>query len=255
MKADQLDTTGSMRPIATHAEWMPHAHEAYRRIAEAFAVVPAHAWRAPTPCEGWTVRDLGGHLVGAMRSAATLRETVSQQRAVARRARRTGEQVVDALTAVQIERTADLAPSELVAEMASLVERAARGRARMPGFVRHRAGFHVEMGAIDERWSFDYFLGCILTRDSWLHRIDLADALGTEPGLDDHDAAVVGDVAAEWAARHGRPVALTLTGPAGGTLTAGEGGDEIALDAIEFCRVVSGRSSHPHPLLAQPVPF
>jgi hypothetical protein len=35
----------------------------------------------------------------------------------------------------------------------------------------------------------------------------------------------------------------------------GSGGDEITLDAIEFCRVVSGRRPHPHRLLAQEVPF
>ena len=101
----------------------------------------------------------------------------------------------------------------------------------------------------------DHFLGCILTRDAWLHRIDLADALGAVPELDADDRVVVGDVASEWARRHGEPVRLTLTGPAGGVLEVGAGGDELTLDAVEFCRVVSGRSTHEHPLLAQPVPF
>jgi hypothetical protein len=62
-------------------------------------------------------------------------------------------------------------------------------------------------------------------------------------------------VAVEWARRHGAPVELHLTGPAGGRLSVGSAGDEITLDAVEFCRVVSGRRPHPHPFLAQEVPF
>jgi hypothetical protein len=59
----------------------------------------------------------------------------------------------------------------------------------------------------------------------------------------------------EWCARHARPVALTLTGEAGGTITAGSGGPAIELDAIEFCRIVSGRAMATHALLDHAVPF
>ena len=78
-------------------------------------------------------------------------------------------------------------------------------------------------------------------------------SLGGDIG--DDDRAVVADVAAEWRRRHGQPVALTLTGPAGGTLVAGAGGPSIEIDAIEFCRIVSGRSAPTHALLEHPVPF
>jgi hypothetical protein len=48
---------------------------------------------------------------------------------------------------------------------------------------------------------------------------------------------------------------LTLTGPAGGRYVAGGGsGEELVLDAVEFCRTLSGRASGTG-LLAQPVPF
>ena len=75
------------------------------------------------------------------------------------------------------------------------------------------------------------------------------------PDLDDHDATIVGDVAVEWAVRHGRPVDLSLTGPVSGRLVVGEGGEPIEVDAIDFCKMVSGRSEPAHPLLGQPVPF
>ncbi len=59
---------------------------------------------------------------------------------------------------------------------------------------------------------------------------------------------------AEWAARHGRPHRLRLTGPAGGTWSEGQDGEEIELDAVEFCRVLSGRGTG-EGLLGEQVPF
>lgn len=250
------ETVGTLAAVDSYDDWMSLAHIAYQRLADEFAAVPADRWAAPTPCDGWTVRDMAGHVVGAMRSAASLRETASQQRAIKRRVKQTGEPEVDAMTAVQIERTADLTTDELLAELQSLVPEAVAGRMRMPSFLRRRAGFRVELGTIHERWTLDYFLSTILTRDAWLHRVDLADALDSPLPLDAHDRAVVGDVAAEWCARHGRPVELTLTGAGGGTIgTGGTDRPSIELDALEFCRIVSGRKPAGHPLLEQAVPF
>ena len=255
MSTRPITTSGDFAAINVHADWMPIARRSYQRLVDAFTALSAEDWARATPCEGWTVRDLAGHILGAMRSAARLRETLSQQLAAGRRAKRTGEAEVDALTAIQIERTAGLDPAQLTSEMRDLVEPAIGGRSRIPGVLRRRVRFRVHLGELDERWTLDYFLGCILTRDAWLHRIDLADALGVEPELDADDRAVVGDVACEWARRHGQRVRLVLTGPAGGRLTVGDRGDEVTLDAIEFCRIVSGRVTGSHPLLAQPVPF
>lgn len=253
---EQLMTLrGDFVAVERFEDWRPLARDAYRRLADAFAALEPEEWERPTPCEGWTVRDLGGHLVGAMRSAGRLREMMSQQRQISSRVKRTGENMTDVMTAVQIERTATLEPNEIVAQMQALVEPAVRGRFRVPGFVRRRVTFPVEIGSISEPWTLEYLNGCILTRDAWLHRVDLCDALGTSMVIDDVDRRIVGDVAVEWARRHGRPVTLTLTGPAGGTLVAGTGGPAITIDAVEFCRVVSGRSSHDHALMDQEVPF
>ncbi len=52
---------------------------------------------------------------------------------------------------------------------------------------------------------------------------------------------IVADVVSEWADRHGKDFTLHLTGPADGTWTAGSGGPHIELDAVVFCRVISGR--------------
>jgi hypothetical protein len=88
-----------------------------------------------------------------------------------------------------------------------------------------------------------------------MHRLDLARATDREPMLTPgHDGVLVADVVAEWAQRHGRPHRLRLTGPAGGEWASPEGGEEIELDAVEFCRLVSGRGRGAG-LLAQQVPF
>lgn len=47
----------------------------------------------------------------------------------------------------------------------------------------------------------------------------------------------------DWADRHGQPFTLRLTGAAGGTFVRAGGGPELELDAVEFCRTLSGRST------------
>ena len=54
--------------------------------------------------------------------------------------------------------------------------------------------------------------------------------------------------------RHGQQFTLELTRPAGGTYVAGDGGEHNQLDAVEFCRIVSGRAQGTG-LLTTAVPF
>lgn len=56
-----------------------------------------------------------------------------------------------------------------------------------------------------------YLLRVGFTRDVWMHRIDLARAIGTDPHLTaEHDGRIVADIVAEWADIHREPFALTL---------------------------------------------
>jgi hypothetical protein len=111
------------------------------------------------------------------------------------------------------------------------------------------------IGDVTERWTFGYLMDVILTRDPWMHRVDIARATGHSLELTaEADGVLVDDVVREWAGRHGQPYRLRLTGPAGGSWSAGEGGPELERDAVEFCRLLSGRG-HGTGLLAQEVPF
>ena len=126
----------------------------------------------------------------------------------------------------------------------------------MPGIIRSRT-MSVDMPGVHERWALSYLFDIIFTRDSWMHRVDITRATRHEMMLTpEHDGRIVADVVAEWARRHGKPFRLVLSGPAGGTFTQGSDGDELALDAVEFCRVLAGRDPDAHTgLLTQEVPF
>jgi hypothetical protein len=188
--------------------------------------------------------------------ATGLKETMRQQVKVKRR----GGVLLDTLTALQVEEHAGCSEQELVDRFAVVGPRAARGRARVPGFVRRRTlPDPQDVGGRVERWTIGFLLDTILTRDPWMHRMDIARATGRPPTLTaDHDGVIVADVVAEWADRHGRPYDLVLDGPAGGHFSSGAAADPLRLDAVDFCRLASGRAADnpaQHELLNVAVPF
>ena len=250
-------TATDITTIATisRAEAPALAEEEYRRWADALATLAADDWSRPTDCEGWTVRDMAGHVLGAMRAAASVREQMRQQREIAKRVERTGDNQVDVMTALQIEWTADRSSQDLARETETLVEAAARGRKRVPGPLRRFVRADVEIGPIAETWRLGYLLDTILTRDILMHRIDLARAVGVSPDLGGpHAHRLVSDIVAEWARRHEQPFELTLNGDAGGSFRAGTDGETLELETVEFLRILSGRGTGAG-LLAQQVPF
>jgi uncharacterized protein (TIGR03083 family) len=250
------DTEATITPPIEHREAMALAETAYARFADVVDGLAEDDWARPTDCEGWTVRDLVGHVVGAMRSAASMRELLSQQREIKGRVREHGGGETEHMTQVQIDRTAELDRPALTAECRALVTKATAGRRRTPAPMRRLVKIPVQMGTIDETWRLGYLIDVILTRDAWLHRVDLCRAIGADPVLSaDHDGRIVADIVAEWARRHGRPYRLELTGPAGGTFTSGDAEAEaLELDAVEFCRIASRRADG-EGLLATEVPF
>lgn len=223
-----------------------------RRFAELARSLDPDDWSKPTDCPAWDVRALAAHVLGMMEFTCSVREFVHVIRAGGKAA---GERpTIDGMTEVQVAERAGLTRAQVLDRLDSAAPRGARSRSRLPWPLR-QLPMPQEVDGVKETWRLGYLFGIILTRDTWMHRIDVCRATGREPVLTaDHDGEIVADVVAEWARRHGLPYELTLLGPAGGKFSAGQGGQEIALDAVEFCRILSGRGAG-QGLLAQAVPF
>jgi uncharacterized protein (TIGR03083 family) len=264
MTTTSLGSASARRSALPRGDAMRLAATEYERFAAAIAELTAEDWDRRTDCPDWNVHEMVAHVVGMARMAASPLETHRQRKAAAAR-RPEGTPLIDALTAHQVEHFGTHSSQELVRLMADVGPKAAKGRKRVPGFLRSRSMPEPEIvGGAPEPWTSGFLIDTILTRDTWMHRVDLARATERPMRLTpEHDGAIVADIVAEWAGRHGRPYRLTLTGPAGGAWSAqdqegagdaDQADEQFTLDAVEFCRAVSGRGTAPG-LLSTHVPF
>lgn len=250
MTATRVETI----PPITPADAQGLARTEYKRVADQLRSLAPDDWSKPTDCSLWDVRAMAGHTTGMLATFTGYRTLIGEMRTAMKVAKRSGGPMIDALTAKQVADHADLSTSELIAKIEALGPTAARWRGSRPALFR-RMPMKQEVGGQVETWRIAYLLDIILTRDPWMHRVDTARATGHELDLTpEHDGRIIADVVAEWARRHGKPCTLTLTGPAGGTFVTGERGEEITIDAVDFCRTLSGRATGTS-LLAQEVPF
>ncbi len=234
-------TTNPRKSVLDRDVAMTLAATEYDRVVSLFERLEPSHWEKPTDCPGWDVRAMAGHMLGMAQMAASVSETIRQQLAATKDAKKSGAASIDALTALQVRKNAHLSTDELVHEMRRIGPKAARARRRTPAFVRSRKmGDPQNVDGVDEWWTVGFLLDTILTRDPFLHRIDITRATGIAmQATADHEGVIIDDLVREWAERHGRPYRLELSGPAGGSW--GYGGELITLDAFDFCRTISGR--------------
>ena len=238
-------------PVIRRPESIRLAETESARMARTLRALDDDAWSAPTDCTLWDVRAMAGHVLGMVETFSSLRSFARDMRA-GRKAAGDGP-FIDGLTAAQVQAHAGLSRQELIdrLEVRGPVQAAWRGSRRL---MRH---IPMEQDGPDgpETWKAGYLFDIILTRDTWMHRVDIARATGTPMELTpDHDGRIVADVVAEWARRHGQPFTLRLTGSGGGAWASGSGGEDIELDAVEFCRILADRAEGTG-LLTQRVPF
>jgi uncharacterized protein (TIGR03083 family) len=227
----------------------------YERIDALLESITADQWALPTECPGWDVRAVAGHILGMAQMIATVPELARQQMAAQKGAKKTGMVMIDVLTALQVAKNAHLSTADVITGMHAIGPKAARRRRRIPALVRGRTMPGTQaVGGVEEQWTFGFLFDIILTRDPFMHRLDISRATGIPvQATAEHEGVIVDDVVREWAARHARPYTLHLTGPAGGTWQQGDG-EQISMDSLEFCRSVSGRAPATG-LLCQQIPF
>jgi uncharacterized protein (TIGR03083 family) len=224
-----------------------------KRMLDLLSSLTDEDWSKPTDCPAWNVRDLAGHVLGGMEGFSSFGRLAHMMRAAKKEAGKGS--FIDGMTTVQVRERAELTNAELLRRLAEAGPKSARFRSRVPAPLRAMPMKQELLSGATESWKMGYLLDTILTRDTWMHRVDIARATGREVVLTaEHDGRIVADAVAEWARRHGQPFTLQLTGPAGGTFNRAAGGEAIGLDAVELCRIFSGRGIGTG-LLAQEVPF
>lgn len=136
---------------------------------------------------------------------------------------------------------ARLAPAEVVQRWGAAAPRALRGRRRFPRVLRP---VPIRFPEPTGRRTLAYLWDIAFTRQTWMHRIDIAWASGRQPVLTPgHDGRLVADMVGEWSSIPGHPFTLRLTGPAGGSFVNGDGGEELDIDAVDWIWTVSGRAT------------
>jgi uncharacterized protein (TIGR03083 family) len=226
--------------LVDHDEAMARAEEEYERLLAVVDDLSDQDWSRPTDCTGWDVRAMVGHVLGMIEMLADHEETARQQGAAAVAAEREGCLRMDALTALQVAEHASLSTAELTRALHEAAPRALVARRATTAEIR-ATPFPTDIPG-EHGWTLGYLLDVIHTRDPWLHRVDICRATGRDLVLTaEHDGRIVSDVVADWASRHGQPFSLLLTGDAGGHYAVGDGGPETEVDAVEFCRILSGR--------------
>jgi uncharacterized protein (TIGR03083 family) len=240
-------------PPLERPECETRAAEESARMVAMLRALADEDWSRPTDCPAWDVRAMAGHVLGMTETFGSLPRFARDMRAGGKAA---GDgPFIDGLTEIQVRDHAGLTRSELVERLAVAGPRQARWRASRR-LMRRIPVKQVMPDGSTETWKAGYLFDIILTRDTWMHRVDIARATGRDLELTpDHDGRLVADVVAEWARRHGQPFTLHLEGPAGGAYVHGTGGgEEITIDAVELCRALSGRAPGAG-LLAYQVPF
>jgi len=243
-------------PVIGHKEGMQIAAAEYARFGDLIDSLNGDDWNAPTVCDGWTVRDVVVHILGEVEGAASLRENAHQMRLGRKVAKDKGyDHWVHGVNEVQINERSHVANREIGGAFRAAAPKAVKSRRRFPPLLRPVR--LVDFGPPLGRRSMAYLMDRVLTRDPWMHRIDIARALGREPVLTaEHDGRIVADMVLDWAHTHGHDFDLELTGPAGGHYSQGAAGEHLTIDAIEWIWILSGRGDGNHTgLLAKELPL
>ncbi|MGI8519022.1 MAG: maleylpyruvate isomerase family mycothiol-dependent enzyme [Actinomycetota bacterium] len=206
-------------PPLRHAEAMDLTTTGYERLLILLESLEEGDWARSTDCETWTIKDIVCHLRGEAEAFASMGVFVHQFRISAREARTMGTDPVDAMNALQVKERSRLSPDELVAGLRATARRSVKRRRRMPAPIR---ALPMKLPIVG-RGSFGYLSDVIITRDVWMHQIDIALAADKEAEQTAaYDGRLVADVVSDWARRHGRPFKLVLEGRAGGMYAQGD---------------------------------
>ncbi len=241
MRDDTIDA--ATIPALTHSEAGIMARNELNHFLELVESLTGDDWHQPTDCTAWTVRDMLAHQAGAYAGYASWGEFKRQLTAQAG----PGQMMVDGMNDRQIADRAGHSPAELISELRVVGPRAIRTRQRLPLPLRKLpVPFGPPLGTVP----VDYLTDLIYTRDTWMHRADIARATNRPfAQTTEHDGRVVALVMRDLSrvlAKHlrGCTVVFDLGGVAGDRYRFGKMAEPTAIlmmDVVEFNRLASGR--------------
>ena len=250
-KGAQTIADARMIPYLSHGEAIAMATVELERFLALLDELEPEEWGKPTGCARWNVRQVVAHLAGSADAYSNFREFLRQGNGRLQRPyREAGMSRLDAMNQIAVDDRADLTPTELIAQLRERGPRAIRTRERLPNVLRH---LPVPLGKITPEigrtWvPIRYLTDAILTRDMWMHRLDISRATGRGMSLTpEHDGRVtalaVRDLAQGIDGEVDGGVIYALDGPAGGSWLVGHPPHRtlISLDALDFHLLASGR--------------
>lgn len=236
-------------PKLTHAEAAELAAVELQRFLNLVDTLEGDDWTQPTACTLWNVREIVAHQAGWESGWSSFGNVMRLfRRDVTKPYVDQGMIMLDAVNQSQVEMRADRSTDELIAEIREQGPRSIAFRKGLPGFVRalpmpDGAGGLIRVG---------YLLNTILTRDMWMHRVDICRATGRDHvQTNEHDgrivALVVRDLAKNLKSVLGeQSVVFDIQGISGGCYRLGTNPNPaatITLSVIDFNLLASGRSS------------
>lgn len=232
-----------------HQEAMQLAAEENTRFHNLLLQLGTDDWQKGTDCARWSVRDVAVHVTASAEAQASFVEFARQViRGRGLTTKIGGRHWVDGVNEAQLRARGHITAEEIPSRWDHASAAALTARQQLPPAVG--ALRLLPLGTVDGvefGWQpLSYLFDIGFTRDVWMHRIDICRATGRPVNpTPEHDGRIVEDIIAEWATRHKEPFCLKLTGPAGGTFIRAEDPeiDCFELDAIDCCRLLSGRGT------------
>ncbi|PKW17252.1 maleylpyruvate isomerase family mycothiol-dependent enzyme [Saccharopolyspora spinosa] len=222
-----------------------HAAELLRPEVEAMRAqlgwLSASQWLAPTDCPRWSVRDVVAHVLGNAEVALAPDLLVLRAREGEQRYPRLYR--LDAVNEMAVDAWQDRQAGELLAEFAPLWRQVIGSLPGMSESVRGQTFDAGYPGSLPV--AVGYVVDVLLTRDMWMHRIDICRATGRAFEAHEHDRGVVEQVLRDlddtWQAP---PLVLELTGAVAGAWQIGSGAPVATVrgDAVSVMRMFSGRA-------------
>lgn len=233
-----VQSVESLRP-PSHRRWMEIGAAENAAFMKLVRSLDPDDWSKSTDCPRWTVKDIAAHVLGAAEGLTSFAEMRRQMSASRRRKAELGNQL-NAMNQIQVEDRRHLSVDDLVERLDTKLPAFVRLRRRVGGVGKVIPLYDASLLGIT---TVGYLLDTIYARDVFMHRVDIGRAVGRALELVPEDRELVADVVRDWVRRSKADVHLDLHGPAGGSFAAGDAATRVRADAVEFCRVLSGRGA------------